>query len=82
MGGRRYRAAALRSTRRAADAALVDATSERGLGEAVARARRVVAVVCAWCHASLGVRPASPVVAGAVSHGLCRACARRLTARR
>jgi hypothetical protein len=45
-------------------------------------ARRVIAVVCAWCRISLGVRPASPVTAGAVSHGLCLACARRLAARR
>lgn len=51
---------------------------EAPLSEAAARARRVVAVVCAWCRASLGVRPASPVTAGTVSHGLCAACARQL----
>lgn len=43
--------------------------------------RRTVAVVCAWCRASLGLRPASPATAGAVSHGLCPDCARRLAAR-
>jgi len=68
--------------RRPADAADVDATGERGLGEAMARARRVVSVVCAWCRISLGVRPAGPVAAGAVSHGLCPSCAQRLAARR
>lgn len=59
----------------------MDARREGVRGEVV-RARRVIAVVCAWCRASLGVRPASPVTAGAVSHGLCPACARRLAAGR
>ena len=43
-----------------------------------ARVQRVLAVVCAWCRRSLGVRPASAATAGAVSHGLCGACAQRL----
>jgi hypothetical protein len=56
----------------------MDGRGEAVLGEGVARAQRVIAVVCAWCRTSLGVRPASPVTAGAVSHGLCRPCAERL----
>lgn len=47
----------------------------------LARARHLVTVVCAWCRVSLGARPATPVTAGAVSHGLCPACARRLARR-
>jgi hypothetical protein len=56
----------------------MDGRLEAPLSEAAARARRVVAVVCAWCRTSLGVRPATPATAGAVSHGLCAACARQL----
>jgi len=56
----------------------MDGTPETPLGAAAARARRVLAVVCAWCRASLGTRPASPVTAGTVSHGMCPACAERL----
>jgi len=56
----------------------MDGRFEAPLSEAAARARRLVAVVCAWCRTSLGFRPASPVTAGTVSHGLCPACAERL----
>jgi hypothetical protein len=42
------------------------------------RPRYRLVVICAWCGKGLGVRPASPVTAGAVSHGLCPRCARRL----
>jgi hypothetical protein len=56
----------------------MDGRLEAPLSEAAARARRVVAVVCAWCRTSLGVRPACPATAGAVSHGLCGPCAVRL----
>ncbi|MEB2343474.1 MAG: hypothetical protein OZ948_01905 [Deltaproteobacteria bacterium] len=56
----------------------MDGRPEKPLSEAAARARRLVAVVCAWCRVSLGVRPATPVTAGTVSHGLCPSCARRL----
>lgn len=64
--------------RGSADAGGMDGRLEAALGEAAARGRRVVVVVCAWCRTSLGVRPASPVTAGAVSHGLCADCAARL----
>ncbi|HSJ99302.1 MAG TPA: hypothetical protein VLC53_19660 [Myxococcota bacterium] len=59
----------------------MDGRLEAPLSEAAARARRVVAVVCAWCRISLGLRPATPVTAGTVSHGLCRDCAQRLATR-
>jgi hypothetical protein len=38
----------------------------------------LMAVVCAWCQASLGAVVCAPAMAGQTSHGICPACKERV----
>lgn len=33
--------------------------------------------ICCFCKTFLGVAPAAPACAGAISHGLCSSCAKK-----